>query len=118
MGLFANQFIPKGTPIWEFTDGFDIKVSEKELEKLSAPACEQFLNYCYHSSVDNAYVLCFDDARFFNHSANPNVTSIDSSHNPEGMEIASRDIEEGEELMCDCREFDIDCQTGKESYAI
>jgi len=117
IGLFADQFIKKGSPIWCFTSGLDLKLNEKELTDLPKLARKQILHYCYHSVVDNTYVLPFDDARFFNHSKNPNTTSIDIPEDSEGLEIASRDIQSGEELLCDCREFDIDCRDGKEDYA-
>ena len=118
LGLFADQFIPKGTPIWRFTPHLDITLSEKELMSLPPLAQESIHHYCYHSAVNGAYILPFDDARFFNHSNKPNVTSVDVPDDPEGLEIASRDIAVGEELLCDCREFDIDCKEGKEDYAI
>lgn len=85
--------------------------------RLPELARQSILHYCYHSTVDGAYVLPFDDARFFNHSSNSNVTSVDVPDDPEGMEIALRDIQPGEELLCDCREFDLDCAQGKEEYA-
>lgn len=117
IGLFADQFIKKGDPIWRFTLNLDIKITEEELMNLPKLAQECFMHYCYHSVVDNTYVLPFDDARFFNHSKNSNTTSVDIQEDPEGLEIASRDIEEGEELLCNCTEFDIDCRDGKEEYA-
>lgn len=117
LGLFADQFIPQGTPIWRFTQGLDLKMSAGELQALPDLARQSVLHYCYHSTVDNAYVLPFDDARFFNHSSNPNVTSVDVADDSEGMEVALRDIKPGQELLCDCREFDVDCLAGKEEYA-
>ncbi len=116
IGLFADQFISKGTPIWRLTPGLDFKLTEEELLKLPKLARECIIHYCYYSVVDNCYVLPFDDARFFNHSENPNVASVDLPDDPEGMEIASRDIQPGEELVCDCKEFDVDCRDGKEEY--
>lgn len=116
IGLFADQFILKGTPIWRYTPRLDIKFTEEELMKLPELAQECIQHYCYHSVVDDTYVLPFDDARFFNHSQTPNVLSLDLPDDPEGMEIASRDIQPGEELTCDCREFDIDCREGREEY--
>ena len=117
IGLFADQFIKKNTPIWRFTPNLDLKINEKELMNLPKLAQEYILHYCYHSIVDNTFVLPFDDARFFNHSKNPNTTSIDIPEDLEGLEIALHDIELGEELLCDCKEFDIDCREGKEEYA-
>ena len=117
IGLFADQFIKKGTPIWKFTPSLDLKLNEKQLMSLPKLAKECVLHYCYHSVVDGAYVLCFDDARFFNHSKKPNTTSIHAAGDPEGLEMASRDIQSGEELLCDCTEFDVDCRDGNEDYA-
>ncbi len=42
IGIFAEQFIPKGTVIWKFMSGFDLKVSKEQLEKLSYPARSNF----------------------------------------------------------------------------
>ncbi|HHT9130555.1 MAG TPA: hypothetical protein ACFYEC_06800 [Candidatus Brocadiaceae bacterium] len=49
VGLFAIEFIPKGTKVWEFTNGFDLVLTKEEVENLSKPAQEQFLNYAYLS---------------------------------------------------------------------
>ena len=117
IGLFADEAIGKGTEIWRFTAGLDIKLTEEELRVLPKLAQECVFHYCYHSTVDGSYVLPFDDARFFNHAPRPNVISVDLPDDPEGMEIALRAIQAGEELVCDCREFDIDCREGKEDYA-
>ena len=40
-GLFANQFIPKGTPTWKFQSGFDLKIDKSELANLSESARKQ-----------------------------------------------------------------------------
>ena len=106
IGLFANQFISKGTLIWKFQSGFDLKIEESELIKLSEPAKEQFFNYAYLNAKTNKYILCFDDARFFNHSDDPNILDIESPDDEEGMNIADKDIQEGEELTCDYKVFD------------
>jgi SET domain-containing protein len=31
LGLFADQFIPKGTEIWRFTPGFDQKFTREQI---------------------------------------------------------------------------------------
>ena len=51
------------------------------------------------------YELCSDDARFFNHSDEPNTGSISND-----TDVALRDIQQGEELTCDYRTFDADWQ--------
>ena len=44
--------------------------------------------------------MCIDDARFMNHSADPNT------HEKGQSSIASRDIAAGEELTCNYGNFD------------
>jgi len=109
IGLFADQFIPRGTLIWKFAKGFDLRVDKSNLEDLiSEPAKEQFLKYAYLNSRTLKYVLCFDDSRFFNHSEYPNVIGIDAVNEEEGINIAIRDIEENEELTVDYNQYDAD----------
>lgn len=111
LGLFADQFIAKGTPIWKFKRDFDLKYTEAELNQLSEPPREQFLHYCYSytDKTGHYYVVCADDYRFLNHSIKPNITNTDVADEEEGVDIAIADIQIGEELVCDCREFDEDC---------
>jgi SET domain-containing protein len=116
LGLFADEFIPKGTPIWEFTPGLDSKLTEDEFNALSPLAREHLERYAYKSTVDGMYVICLDDARYFNHSSTPNVIDKEIPNDPEGINIAARDIQLGEELLCDYAEFDVDSKEGKEPY--
>jgi len=103
IGLFADEFIAKDTPVWKFQDGFDVRISETQFAKLSESAQKQVLNYCYFNSKTKNYVLPSDDARFFNHSDEPNVTSgPDDDH----IDIAVRDIQPGEELTQNYKVFD------------
>ena len=95
VGLFANQFIPKGTTTWQHDHEFDISFDESVLERIPEHVKDQFMKYAYFDYQDNKYILCSDDQRFINYSRNPN---IDSTPN---KDIAIRDIEEGEELTCD-----------------
>lgn len=106
IGLFAAEFIAKGTPVWRYMPGFDIAVDPSELDQLSPASREQFLKYAYLNPARNKYILCFDDARFYNHSETPNCIEVPDP--PEGMNIAARDIQAGEELTCDYRVFDAD----------
>ncbi len=108
-GLFANQFIPKGTTIWKFQPGFDLEIEKNELDKLPEIAKKSFLKYAYFNSATNKYILCFDDARFFNHSDNPNcIEKKYSEEEGEGITVAVRDIQQGEELTSNYREYDAD----------
>lgn len=108
IGCFADQLIPKGTMIWKYIEGFDQKIPPSEMSRLSEPAREIFLKYSYLSKKGNFYVLCFDDARFFNHSFTPNVMGINGVDGEEAHDVAARDIMPGEELTCDYGSFEID----------
>lgn len=105
IGIFASQFIAEGTIIWQFMPGFDLKLTEEDLLKLSLPVQEQVLKYAYLDSKLNAYILCSDDARFFNHSKTPNTREKDSEDGY-GITIALQDIYEGEEITCNYNTFD------------
>lgn len=106
IGLFADQFIPKGTPIWKHTPGFDRIITQEELAQLSESSRAQMLNYCYINKSGNL-ILNFDDARFVNHSDVPNMYQ-DFIADPEGVDTASRDIQPGEELTENYYDYDRD----------
>lgn len=107
IGLFADQDIPKGTRVWEFTPHFDQEIPQELLAQIPAASREDFLKYSYTSKKNGKYyILCCDDARFFNHSENPNVVSEASGNGTEDYDVAARDIERGEELTCDYRAFE------------
>ncbi|MCX6717528.1 MAG: SET domain-containing protein [Candidatus Taylorbacteria bacterium] len=111
IGLFADEFIAKGTKVWEYTPWFDFSLTKEQVKKLSEASKEQFLNYAYLSKETGKYVLCSDDARFFNHQKNPNVVCIvpKNSEFEEALEcFAVQDIMKGEELTCDYSEFEAD----------
>lgn len=99
IGLFAGEFIPKGTVIWSFTPGLDLKLRPGRVERLPEPARAWVLHYGYYLADEKRWVVCVDDARFFNHSADPNTRNTRTT-------VALRDIEKGEELTSDYHEFD------------
>lgn len=109
LGLFAAEFIPKGTTTWRFCPNFDLILEEDDLLRLSEPARKQFLNYCYFDKNTKHFILCGDDERFINHSTEPNITQSKGDET-EGIEIAGRDIEAGEELFCNYFDFDEDAE--------
>lgn len=61
------------------------------------------------------YVLCGDDARFFNHSEDPNCFDFYSDEEQD-LTAARRDIRTGEELTCDYALFDLDLIEGKYEF--
>jgi SET domain-containing protein len=102
IGLFAAEFIPKGTTIWEYDPVIDIRFSEKDIQNLSEIAYKQIMKYSYRDKSSGLYVLCGDDARFFNHFEDSNCLGDDN------RTFARRDIGKGEELTCDYMLFDQD----------
>ncbi len=106
MGLFANELIPKGTYIWRFKKGFDIRVDKNYPETLQEPAKSFFMTYAYQNPDTMNYVLCADDARFFNHSDTPNTYCVADPEDEDAANVASCDIQAGEEITIDYREFD------------
>lgn len=100
LGLFAGEAIPQGTPIWEFTPGFDLDLSEALLQALPQISQRAMRHYGYIDPRLQRFILCADDYRFANHSATPNVAA-DLSQSPYGIDRAVRDIDADEELTVD-----------------
>jgi len=88
IGLIAQDFIPAGTRIWELRPGFDVVLTENQLQQLSLIAQEQVRYYCYYDPRNETYVLSSDDDRFCNHSDEPNTALDDDGQST----IALRDI--------------------------
>ena len=105
-GLFADEVIPAGTRTWEFMPGYDVRFTRREIDALPETPRNELLRYVYHNERSGQFVYCLDNARFMNHSLCPNTQSIYPPDGSEGYDIAIRDIEMGEELTCDYREFD------------
>ncbi len=101
IGLFADEFIPKGSVTWQYDPEYDIAFTKEQVERMPKPAQVIFWHYAYHDKELDKFVLCADDERFINHtSVNTNITSAPR------QDVASRDIQPGEELICDYSEFD------------
>ena len=93
-GVVATQFIPKGTITWA-KDQLDREFDYKQLNSFPDVYKEILEKYCYRDNRGK-YVLCWDIARYVNHSFNSNCIST-----PYEFEIAVRDIRPGEELTDD-----------------
>ena len=100
LGLFADQFIKKNTIVWRFDPSIDLLFSIENIEKLSLHSKKQMYNYAFLDKTHRKYMLCGDDARFFNHSDNPNCD--DSLPD---ITIALRNIKVGEELTVNYNTF-------------
>jgi SET domain-containing protein len=101
LGLFAEEFIPKNTIIWQFAEGFDIKVHKEKYETLT-DIQKKFVDTYFWKNNDYLYSSC-DHSIFQNHSNNPNSIELDKD-----KMIAARDIYPNEEILVCYEDFDDD----------
>jgi uncharacterized protein len=93
-GVVATKFIPKGTITWAL-DKLDRIFTSDDVEKLD-PLYQQVLDKYTYRNSEGKYVLCWDNARFVNHSSKSNCLTTAYE-----FEISIRDIYPGEELTDD-----------------
>jgi SET domain-containing protein len=104
-GVFAVAPIPKGTLVWRFAPGLDMEFEADVVDTLPQHVRQFFAHYGYLDKNLKRVVLCFDDARFVNHSDTPNLLT-DYAQDPHGLDVALRDIAAGEELTMDYGGFE------------
>lgn len=93
-GVFATRRIPKGTITW-VRDDLDQTFDPDDIRRFS-PECQQILDKYTFVDGNGLAVLCWDLARYLNHSCEANCLGAGYD-----FEIAVRDIEIGEELSDD-----------------
>ncbi|MEZ6103694.1 MAG: SET domain-containing protein [Pirellulaceae bacterium] len=108
LGIFAVAPIASGTPIWHFTVGFDLDLDPAILERQPEHFRRMMMHYGYIDARLYRFILCCDDYRFINHSANPNVIG-EWTDDKYGIDRARRDICAGEELTIDYNVVEGDC---------
>ena len=107
IGLFADEKIPKGTITWRFHPRFDIIFDPEEVKKMPKEHQGLIDRYAYLSDTTGKYVYSIDDSRFTNHSSvNNNIDVVMMDGEPEIVGVANRDIEKGEEMLSNYRDFD------------
>jgi SET domain-containing protein len=98
LGVFLLAPVRKGELIWKFDSRIDRVYSPAEVATLPEHM-QRFLDiYATWHGETGLYVLCGDNGRYFNHSAEPNTVSDAISF---GEDRAARDLEAGEELTSD-----------------
>ncbi len=100
IGLFAAEPIPRGTLIWKRDERFDLEYDLRDLPEDDELLRETILRYGYRPRAEPVYLVCGDNARFMNHSPEPNADDIGD------LTIACADIAAGEEITCDYAKFD------------
>ncbi len=93
-GVVATKLIPAGTITWAL-DKLDRTFTPQQVHDLDSIYQEILEFYSYRDNRGN-FVLCWDNARFVNHSFKSSCLSTAYD-----FEIAVRDIQPGEELTDD-----------------
>lgn len=101
IGVFAKGTISKGSVVWRLDERFDRLIPVELYESQTGPVKSYLDRYAYPRRSDLNYIVFeADDARYMNHSDDPNC---DFSHGD--VAHALRDIAMGEELTCDYNVF-------------
>jgi hypothetical protein len=105
VGLFAATDLPANFVIWEYVDGVDWRLTPTELSRFPEPFQSKLRHYLYQED-SGLYVLCGDNAKYMNHSDDPNCDDTGGE-----FTVSNRAIAVGEELTCDYRLFDLEAKT-------
>lgn len=106
-GLYAAEFIPKGTIVSRWVEGSDRTFPNEHVEGLDPEAQTRFKELA--SWDGDSWFLSGDDAIYFNHSKSPNIRVIMGRGSPATWDrVAIKDIDPGEELTMDYCEIGID----------
>ncbi|MCC7405389.1 MAG: SET domain-containing protein [Bdellovibrionales bacterium] len=97
-GLFATEFIPKGTVTYAF-DPLEIVLPRKILEQEKEPMRSMIDKYSYEDNSGNL-IICWDLGKFMNHCCYSNTLTTGYVFG-----IAINDIQPGEEVTDDYRIF-------------
>lgn len=101
LGVFAREPVASGTVMWEFHPDFDRAVPRAVYEAATGPMRNWLDRYGYPAIGDSDTIIFeLDDARYMNHSDNPNMVFVDGRR-----AVAARDIVADEELTCDYNAF-------------
>jgi SET domain-containing protein len=111
LGVFADEPIAKGTPIWAFDPRIDKVIPEADLARFPPHVTAYLETYCEYFPESGVLVLSGDNDRFTNHSSDPNSVVV-LPNGPEASVVAARDIAPGEEITCDyavirCRKYSL-----------
>lgn len=96
VGVFAGEFIAKGTLVWKFDPLIDIIMPPEQFSELPESAKDFIISHAvpYPFGADN-YCLSLDNAQYMNHSPEHNLQPDNEG------DSALVDIPEGTELTVD-----------------
>lgn len=99
LGVFATRPIPRGTLTW-VRDPLDQALPDPMVRSLDAMRRRVVERYAWRE--DDEWILCWDHARYVNHSCEANCIGLGVDY-----EVATRDIAEGEQLTDDYRSLGV-----------
>ena len=97
LGLYCKEFVAAETAVWQFHEGFDYIVPELPDNQLLRNFVMKY--GCLPITGESGWVMCADDARFLNHSEDPNCWDFGDST------TARFDLAPHTELTSDYRTF-------------
>jgi hypothetical protein len=100
IGIFLLEDVKKGQLIWRFDSRLDRVYGDAELADLPQRTAECVRRFSTWHEATGLWILCGDNGRHFNHSANPNTISEGIGF---GDDIAAEDVPAGTELTSDYR---------------
>jgi hypothetical protein len=78
VGVFTNKPIPKGQVVWVFDARIDLSVPLEEKPNFP-PAIQEFLYHLIYVEIMDGrkmMILCADNAKYMNHSNQPNQPNL------------------------------------------
>jgi len=93
-GLFATQFIPKGT-IMYVKDSLELQIPPETYGN-HLPELQYLIEKYTYRDENGIHILSWDFAKYVNHCCHPNTLST-----AYGFDIAVKDIEKYTEITCD-----------------
>jgi hypothetical protein len=100
-GVFATRCIPRGTITW-VRDDLDQAFSAAQILAMTEPYQHILSRYGYVDRQGST-ILCWDHARFMNHSCDASCLSAGYD-----FEVAARDLQPGDELTDDYGTLNLD----------
>ena len=99
LGVFSSSLVKLGTPVLRYVPGVDSDWTEEQILAMPEFAQRYLYNYLWKLPRSARYILDVDHGRYINHSGSPNLAAFSDAA------VAKRDIQVGEELTIDYREF-------------
>lgn len=101
VGVFAAEFIPKGTKTWEFNPLIDIILTPEQVNTLPSQVKAFIEQHAFgYPFGSNNFCLSLDHSQYVNHHDTPNIV------HQHGVSYALVDIEPGTELTNDYNTID------------